>query len=47
MRQLTHPLKTPDATHVMVARRLGATLATFDETLARVAADLGIPLTEA
>ena len=46
IRQLDHPLKTPDATHIMIARRIDATLATFDETMAREAARLGVPLAQ-
>lgn len=34
IRQLTHPLRAPDAIHLVIARRLDATLATFDEALA-------------
>ncbi len=44
IRQLDHPLKTPDAIHIMIARRLNASLATFDNALAREAGRLGLPL---
>lgn len=46
IRQLQHPLKLPDATHIVIARRLGAALATFDATMAREAPRLGLALAE-
>jgi len=46
VRQLEHPLKLPDAMHIIIARRLGATLATFDATMAREAPRLGLQLVE-
>jgi uncharacterized protein len=42
IRRLQHPLRAPDATHLAIARRLNASLATFDEPLGRAAADFGI-----
>lgn len=42
IRQLTLPLRTPDAIHLVVARRLDATLATFDEALALAAERCGL-----
>ena len=42
IRTLEHALKTPDATHIVIARRLGAALATFDVTMAREARRLGL-----
>lgn len=37
-----YPLRAPDALHLVVARRRGASLATFDEAMRRAALDLGI-----
>ena len=42
IRQLTYPLRTPDALHLVIARRLDATLATFDEALALAAERCGL-----
>jgi uncharacterized protein len=36
------PLRTPDALHLAIARRLGARLMTFDRQMAQAAASLGI-----
>lgn len=44
IRRLDNPLRTADAMHLVIARRLGATLATFDQAMARAAPDLGVPL---
>jgi len=46
IRTLNHPLKTADATHIVIARRLGVVLATFDATMAREAPRLGLQLAE-
>ena len=46
IRTLDYPLKTADATHIVIARRLGAALATFDATMAREAPRLGLALVE-
>ncbi len=43
IRQLDNPLRMADATHLMIAQRLGAALATFDVVLAREAGRLGVP----
>jgi len=37
-------LRTPDALHIVVAKRLGATLATFDARMAEAARGLGVSL---
>jgi predicted nucleic acid-binding protein len=37
-------LRAPDALHAAVCQRLGPTLVTFDQRLARAAAALGIPV---
>ncbi len=44
IRSLELPLKAPDAVHIMIALRLGATLATFDVTMAREADRLGVTI---
>lgn len=36
-------LRTPDAIHIAAAHRLGATLLTLDNGMARAAAALGVP----
>ena len=46
IRTLNHPLKAADATHIVIARRLGWALATFDATMAREAPRLGLQLVE-
>jgi uncharacterized protein len=46
IRQLDHALKAPDATHISIARRLGASLATFDTAMMREAVRLGVPAAE-
>jgi predicted nucleic acid-binding protein len=42
LRRLEFPLRTPDALHLCMAKRLGAALATFDAQLARIAAELDV-----
>jgi uncharacterized protein len=42
MRRFDLPLRTPDAIHLAIARRLGATLVTFDGQMAASAEALGI-----
>lgn len=44
IRGLDLPLRTPDALHIAVAQRLGATLATFDEPMKKSATALGVPV---
>jgi predicted nucleic acid-binding protein len=44
LRRLDLPLRTLDAIHVAIARRLEATLATFDRQMAASARTLGIPV---
>lgn len=46
IRRLDNALRAPDAIHVVIAKRLGAPLATFDRTMARDARDLGVNLVE-
>lgn len=46
IRTLNHPLKAADATHVAIAERLGAEIATFDATLSRESRRLGVPVME-
>ena len=41
LRRLDLPLRTPDAIHIAIAQRLGATLVTFDRRMAANAAALG------
>ncbi|HLY45903.1 MAG TPA: type II toxin-antitoxin system VapC family toxin [Stellaceae bacterium] len=41
LRRLDLPLRTPDAIHIAIAQRLGATLVTFDRRMAASAAALG------
>lgn len=40
-------LRAPDALHIAVVQRLGATLATFDTNLARAAREVGIEVFDA
>jgi uncharacterized protein len=42
IRGLDLPLRTPDALHIAIAQRLGATLATFDEQMKTSATALGV-----
>lgn len=44
LRRLDLPLRTPDALHIAIAQRLGATLATFDEKLEKSALTVGLPV---
>lgn len=44
IRGLALNLRAPDALHVAIVQRLGATLATFDQKMAANAGALGIPL---
>jgi len=44
LRRLDLPLQAPDAIHIAVAQRLGATLVTFDRRMAQAARTLGIPV---
>ena len=41
LRRLDLPLRTPDAIHIAIAQRLGATLVTFDRQMAESARALG------
>lgn len=47
IRALDMALKAPDATHIAMAERLGASLATFDTTIAREARRQGLNVVEA
>ena len=42
LRQLDHNLRAPDALHIAIASRLGASLATFDVRMAEAAQALGV-----
>ena len=42
LRRLDLPLMVPDAIHIAIAQRLGATLVTFDQLMASAARILGI-----
>jgi len=44
MRRLQHSLRTPDALHIALVRRVSAQLVTFDRRLARDAAGLRVPV---
>jgi predicted nucleic acid-binding protein len=44
LRHLDLTLRTPDAIHIAIARRLSATLFTFDERMAKAARVLGLEL---
>jgi uncharacterized protein len=46
LRRLDLPLRTPDAIHIAIAQRLGATLITFDRQMAASARALGCPVAE-
>lgn len=46
LRRLDLPLRTPDAIHIAIAQRLGATLVTFDRRMADSARALGCPVEE-
>lgn len=45
LRRLDLNLRTPDAIHLALADRLGATLVTFDDAMAAAARTLGVPVT--
>lgn len=47
IRRLDHVLRLPDALHVVIAERLGVPIATFDITVAREAARLGVSVIDA
>lgn len=47
LRRLDLNLRTPDAIHIAIAQRLGATLATFDERMADCARSLGLTVANA
>ncbi|MBX3483259.1 type II toxin-antitoxin system VapC family toxin [Phenylobacterium sp.] len=47
IRGLEHALRAADALHIVLARRLGATLATFDGTMGREASRLGVSVVDA
>jgi predicted nucleic acid-binding protein len=47
MRRLDLTLRTPDALHIAIAERVGATLATFDEKMAAAARVLGLSVAAA
>jgi predicted nucleic acid-binding protein len=47
MRRLDLPLRTPDALHIAIAERVGATLATFDVKMAAAARVIGLPVAAA
>ena len=44
LRRLDLPLRTPDAIHIAIAQRVGATLVTFDRQMAASARALGTPV---
>ena len=44
LRRLDLPLKTPDAIHIAITQRVGATLVTFDRQMAASARALGTPV---
>jgi predicted nucleic acid-binding protein len=46
LRRLDLPLRTPDAIHIAIAQRLGATLATFDRQMATSARAIGAAVAE-
>ncbi|HWB51715.1 MAG TPA: type II toxin-antitoxin system VapC family toxin [Stellaceae bacterium] len=47
LRRLDLPLLAPDAIHVAIVQRLGATLVTFDQRMASAARRLGLPVSGA
>jgi predicted nucleic acid-binding protein len=47
MRRLDLTLRTPDALHIAISGRVGATLATFDEKMAAAARVVGLPVAAA
>ncbi len=46
LRRLDLPLRTPDAIHIAIAQRLGATLVTFDRRMAASARAIGAAVAE-
>ena len=46
IRRVDLKLRTPDALHIAIAKRLGATLATFDARLAAAAKGVGLTVVE-
>ena len=44
LRRLDLTLRTPDALHIAIAQRAGATLLTFDKKMAECARFLGMPI---
>jgi hypothetical protein len=46
IRRLDLPLRAPDAIHLAIARRWGATLVTFDRGMATAARSLGVAVAE-
>jgi predicted nucleic acid-binding protein len=44
LRRLDLPLRTPDAIHIAITQRVGATLVTFDRQMAACARALGTPV---
>lgn len=47
IRRLDLPLRTPDALHIAIARRMGASLVTFDDGMASAARALGVAVESA
>ncbi|HEY1709906.1 MAG TPA: type II toxin-antitoxin system VapC family toxin [Rhizomicrobium sp.] len=47
LRRLDLTLRTPDAVHIAIARRLGAELVTFDTAMAACARNLGVTVARA
>ncbi len=47
MRRLDLTLRTPDALHIAIAERIGATMATFDDKMAAAARILGLAVAAA
>ncbi len=47
IRNLKHAIRVPDATHIAIAARLDAALATFDKAMAQGALALGLQLADA
>lgn len=46
VRQFDLMLRTPDALHIAICHRLGASMATLDRRLAAASASLGVPVAE-